>query len=202
VIQAKKKHTWFHRFKLLEGNAGLLPLASHSVDLIVSNALLPYMSNIDDFFKECHRILKPEGLLMFSSFGPDTFKEWRQAFKSIDSLKHTHDFMDLHDIGDALLKAGFSDPVMDRADICLHYPSFEKMRQSMRKQGIGHISLEEIKSINQEERQRLKEAYPKAQGKYPLTYEVVFGHAWRMKDEAKKNVISLTQLKQLLPSKK
>ena len=67
----------------------------------------------DRVFAEWRRVLRVEGLLMFSNFGPDTFRELRNAFAAMDETPHTLPFVDMHDFGDQLVEAGFATPVMD-----------------------------------------------------------------------------------------
>jgi malonyl-CoA O-methyltransferase len=98
---------------LICGDYDLFPLQSEIVDVIFSNLSFHLSADIDKTIQECHRLLKPGGLLLFSTLGPDTLKELRQSFNQYDPLPHVHDFLDMHDIGDMLVKSRFSEPVMD-----------------------------------------------------------------------------------------
>lgn len=156
---AKKKSSWRLKPGFVRADALALPCADASVDLIFANQLLPYLAEPQDFFRECQRILKPWGCLLFSSLGPDTFKELGPQ-----------DFWDMHDLGDALLTTGFIDPVMDREDLVVRYPSPAALVTALAGQGErAHLQLTP----------ELWQAYPKDEDKWPLSYEVVYGQAWR-----------------------
>jgi malonyl-CoA O-methyltransferase len=159
LSMAKKQSGWWSKPGFVRADALALPLAAASVDLIFANQLLPYLADLNAFFKECQRILKPWGCLLFSSLGPDTFKELGpQAFT------------DMHDVGDALLKTGFIDPVMDREDLVLRYASQEALIDGLAGQG---------ESAHLQVTPELWQAYPRDEGKWPLSYEVIYGQAWR-----------------------
>lgn len=100
-----------------------LPLADASVDMIWSNLAIQWVNIPDGVFAEFQRVLKPEGMLMFSTLGPDTLFELRQSFAGVDGATHVNQFIDMHDLGDALLKSGFAEPVMDMDKIVLTYPA-------------------------------------------------------------------------------
>ncbi|MFA7316957.1 MAG: methyltransferase domain-containing protein [Sulfuricella sp.] len=95
------------------GDLEALPLQSGSVDMLWSSLALQWCNDLDAAFGGMRRVLAPNGLLMFSTFGPDTLGELRNAFSQADGYSHVSRFQDMHDIGDALMRAGFADPVMD-----------------------------------------------------------------------------------------
>lgn len=137
-----------------------LPLSDHSVDLIVANLLLPWCPHLEKVLTEWRRVLRPEGLFLFSTLGPDTLKE----------IKHQQPIMpyliDMHDLGDALIHAGFGDPVLDRDYFTLKYHDLNKLRDELFAMG---MVAEKITP----QTDNLK-ALPIA-----LTYEIIFGHAWK-----------------------
>jgi malonyl-CoA O-methyltransferase len=109
---AAAQQSWFRPFTRVCADAARLPLQNGSVDLILSNFMLPW-SDPDDVFAEFRRVLAPRGLLSFTSLGPDTLKELRAAWAQVDPHSRVIAFLDMHDIGDALVRAGFAAPVLD-----------------------------------------------------------------------------------------
>src|SRR3990167_7078038 len=99
-----------------------LPFQTHSIDLICSTFTLESILDLPIFFNELKRVLKPHGLFLFSTLGPDTLKELRQAWQQLDHYDHVNLFYDMHDLGDMLVKLKFENPVLDREDITLLYP--------------------------------------------------------------------------------
>ncbi len=181
---AKHKAPWFTRQRFICANAAQLPLADHSVDLIFSNLMLHWCSNVPAIFADWRRVLKPGGLLLFSTFGPDTLQELRRCFAAVDNFSHILPFVDMHNIGDELLRAKFADPVMDREDIIATYPTVQSLL----------LELKMIGSHNPQETRRPgltgKAALAKLVASYehyrssqynhllPATYEIIYGHAF------------------------
>ena len=104
------------------GDARALPLADGSVDILFSNLCLQWVDDIDAVFAGFRRVLKPQGLLLVSTFGPETLWELRDAFAQADDAPHVSPFVDIAGFGDALVRAGFHQPVLDREEECTHYP--------------------------------------------------------------------------------
>jgi len=184
--QARKK---LSRLEKLFGNrqrfvcadADYLPLKDRSLDLVVSNLTLQWCPNLDQTFAEIRRVLKPDGLFMFSTLGPDTLKELRQSWKTVDRNAHVHTFIDMHDVGDALLRAQFADPVMDMETITLTYKDASKLMQDLKSLGAHNASAARTKGLTGRHRlQSMLAAYEKFRrdGVLPATYEVVYGQAW------------------------
>ncbi|MEN8176185.1 MAG: malonyl-ACP O-methyltransferase BioC, partial [Pseudomonadota bacterium] len=109
--RARQRGPWLRRPRCICGDAEQLPLADRSVDLIFSNAALQWCNDLEATFQEFLRVLRPQGLLMFSTYGPDTLKELRQSWAEVDGTSHVSPFPDMHDIGDAMLQAGLFNPV-------------------------------------------------------------------------------------------
>lgn len=159
-----------------------LPIAHASVDLLWSNLALHWHPQPDLVLAEWRRVLRNEGLLMFSCFGPDTFKEVRAAFAAADAAPHVLPFVDMHDLGDMLIHAGFATPVMDMESIVLTYDDAAKLLADVRAWG-GNPRTDRRRGLLgaaawQRARQAL-EAGRRADGKLGLTVEVVYGHAFR-----------------------
>ncbi|MCG6871379.1 MAG: malonyl-ACP O-methyltransferase BioC [Gammaproteobacteria bacterium] len=164
------------------GDAQRLPFAAASFDLVFSSLMLQWCEP-QIAFPEFHRVLAPGGLLMFTSFGPDTLRELRAAWRAVDAGVHVHDFLDMHHLGDMLLATGFEDPVVDQAVFTLTYADFAGVVGDLRQLGAGNAARARPRGLTgRRRRSRLEQAYEafrQADGRLPATYEVVFGHAWR-----------------------
>ena len=158
-----------------------LPMAANSVDMIFANFTLPYLNDLPRVFKEWSRVLKPDGLLMFTTLGPDSLIELRSSWAQVDDHLRTHAFYDLHDIGDMMLKAGFKDPVLDVERITLTYQTLEHLCRDLKAQGAMNVLKDRYRGLTtQSQIQRVKEAYEvfREEGVLPATFEVTYAHAW------------------------
>ncbi len=173
------------RPSLLAADASALPCRSQSATLIWSNLLLPWVDDPRSVFREVLRVLETGGLLMFSTVGPDTLKELRRSFA--DGRIHTQRFIDMHDYGDMLVECGFADPVMDAEVVTLTYPDFDALLADLRRSGSGCAMRERRAGLTGKlswAQTRQNYAQLAADGRWPATVEVVYGHAW--KAEARK----------------
>lgn len=159
-----------------------LPLVAQSVDLIWSNAALHWLENIPAAFKEFNRVLSIGGLLMFSTFGPDTLKQLRQAIRAASDQPRVHDFIDMHDIGDMLMHTGFSDPVMDMETLTLTYADPWQALRELKLAGSVSADLSALPGLASKKFwAKVFDQWPKdSEGRYPLTFELIQGHAWKM----------------------
>lgn len=160
-----------------------LPFAEGSFQLVWSNLALAWARDPLEAFKEFRRVLDVGGLIMFSTYGPDTLKELRQAFAVADDLPHTLRFIDMHDLGDMLVTAGFSEPVMDMEIITLTYADFETLAADLRFTGQANAASGRRRGLmGRGTFQAMRVAYEsmRSQGRLPVTVEVVYGHAWRV----------------------
>lgn len=180
LVHARRRRRWFSRQRFVCGDAERLPLATGSMDMIVSNLALQWCDP-DAAFREFVRVLRPGGLLMFTSFGPDTLRELRSAWRSVDSDAHVHDFIDMHDLGDALMRAGFAEPVMDMERFTLTYPNVKAVLQDLKRIGAHNAAAARPHALTGKARfLRFVAAYEamRQEGRIPATYEAVYGHAW------------------------
>jgi malonyl-CoA O-methyltransferase len=183
LAYAKSKDTrWRSRQRYLCADAESLPVASASVDFVFSSLTFQWCNDLDSVFSECRRVLKPEGLLLFSSLGPDTLRELRDAWSAVDHAPHINQFIDMHDVGDAMIRAGFASPVLECEITTVNYDDVFGLVRDLR--GIGAVnslrgrrrglsSRTEIKQMSKQYEEQRRD------GKLPATYEVVYGHAWR-----------------------
>ncbi|NMM38895.1 MAG: methyltransferase domain-containing protein [Glaciimonas sp.] len=167
---------------LLCADFAQLPLARDAVDLVWSNLALHWHPQPDRVFREWRRLLRQDGLLMFSCFGPDTCKELRSAFATIDAAPHVLPFVDMHDLGDMLVDAGFSTPVMDMEHITVTYASVGKLMADVRALGGNPLSTRRRGLLGKGDWCRIVdhlEQLRQVDGKIPLTFEIIYGHAFR-----------------------
>ena len=159
-----------------------LPLAANSVEMVWSNLAIQWCNDLPGTFAELHRVLKTEGLLMFSTFGPDTLKELRLAFNGVDGHNHLNRFADMHDIGDMLIHAGFAEPVMDMEYLTLTYDDVRGVLHDLKRIGAHNATAGRGRGLmGKQAWAQLVENYEQLRrdGKLPATYEVVYGHAWK-----------------------
>ena len=164
------------------GDLAALPFASDSCGLAFSNATLQWCNDPPRVFAEALRVLEVGGLLMFSTFGPDTLQELRAAFRSVDQATHVNRFLDMHELGDMLAQAGFADPVMDREVLTLTYDTARDMMRDLKAIGAHNATAGRPRGLFGARRWAAMvealEGFRRA-GKLPATYEVVYGHAWK-----------------------
>ena len=165
----------------LGADAEKLPLRSRSVDLIWSNLLLHWLDDPLPALFEAHRVLDVGGLLMFSTLGPDTLKELRFAFS--DGYAHTQRFIDMHDLGDMLVGCGFADPVMDMEVVKLTYDSVDVLLRELQLAGSSCAMKARRHGLTGRSAWvKVRAAYEalRENGKLPASFEVVYGHAWKV----------------------
>lgn len=175
-----------------------LPLRADSLDLVWSNLALQWVDDLETAFREFYRVLRPGGLLLFSSFGPDTLRELRAAFAGLDGYTHVNRFADMHDVGDALVHAGFSNPVMAMETLTLTYDDLATLLRDLK--GIGAQTVREVPRpglMGRREWQHLRANYEsfRRDGRLPATYEVVYGHAWVGETKARADGRQVIQFK-------
>lgn len=167
------------------GDAEQLPFKTASVDMVFSNLTLQWCDDLDAAFREFRRVLKPGGLLMFSTFGPDTLKELRASWAQVDELNHINVFIDMHDVGDALVRAHLATPVMDVEYFTLTYADVIKLMRDLKTIGAHNITAGRNHSLTGKGRlTALTKAYERYRSDdlLPATYETVYGHAWAPDD--------------------
>lgn len=163
-------------------DAGKLPVADRSVDLIFSNLTLQWCNELEAVFREFHRVLQIEGLLMFTTLGPDTLKELRASWTRADDGVHVNAFIDMHDVGDAMIRAGFSGPVLDVEQVTLTYADVPALMRELKALGTHNVAAGRPHGLSS--RRRLQamisayEQFRRSDGRFPATQEVIYGHGW------------------------
>lgn len=173
---------WRSRERYVCADGEALPLADASVDFVFSSLTFQWCNDLDALFAECHRVLKPKGLLQFSSLGPDTLCELRDAWAAVDDRPRINQFIDMHDIGDALIRAGFASPVLECDVMTVTYDDVFSVMRDLR--GIGAVNSLQGRRRGLSTAALLKQMAGhyerfRSAGKLPATYEVVYAHAWR-----------------------
>lgn len=183
LLEAKKKQGWRRKWSLTVADMRSMPFATGSFDLVFANQVIHWGGSLPQVFREINRVMNVNGCLMFTTLGPDTFKELKSAWSGVNQHAHVNEFADMHDVGDSLMAERFLDPVMDMELLSVHYETLPKLLKSLKTQGVRNINPERNPGLTGRHSWRQFEknytAMHTEQGKYPLTYEVVYGHAWK-----------------------
>lgn len=162
-------------------DACALPFARGSMGMVWSNLMLTALDEPLPALKEIHRVLEVGGMLMFSTLGPDTLRELRAALPAAAG-ERVHRFIDMHDIGDALVKAGFADPVMDMEMVTLTYADIDGLFADLRATGSTNASTARPRGLTGRGAWAAARAtYERLRrdGRLPATFELIQGHAWK-----------------------
>jgi malonyl-CoA O-methyltransferase len=206
--QAGRQQTLLRRFRRVQGDAHRLPFRTGTVDLVFSNLVLEWCQDPDQVFREIRRVLKPGGLLTFTTLGPDTLRELRESWRAVDAHTHVHRFIDMHDLGDALMRAGYAEPVMDTERLTVTYRGLPELMQELKATGSGNLAAGASRGLTSRSRWRRFETAGFAlakNGVIPASVEVVYGQAWAGAPAAAKVVdgevrVPLTHLRRRGPT--
>jgi len=182
---ARRQQSWRRPMSRLCADVERLPFADATVDLILSNFMLPW-TRAEETFREFRRVLAPRGLLTFTTLGPDTLKELRAAWAEAgrrfnDAHIRVSRFLDMHDVGDALVRAGFTEPVLDVERYTLKYADVRALARDLKAVGSRNAAHGRLKGLTGPRKFKAMQAAYEAfriDGRLPATYEVVFGQAW------------------------
>ncbi|WP_312369431.1 malonyl-ACP O-methyltransferase BioC [Stenotrophomonas sp.] len=182
LVEAKKQAGWWRPFSRVCADARALPLADNSVDVIFSNLCLQWVEDLPAVFAGFRRVLKPGGLLVCSTFGHDTLVELRAAFAEADDTAHVSRFVQIAQFGDALLAAGFRDPVLDRDMFTLTYDDLPALMRELKAIGATNAMHDRRHTLTGRGRlaaaQAAYEPLRRTDGKLPSSWEVIYAHAW------------------------
>ncbi len=180
--QTRKHYGLFRKKRLVNADMEHIPFANDSFDLLFSNLALPWINDFRGVLGELARVGRGGGLLMFTTFGPATLTELRDSWQAIDPRPHVHQFTDMHEIGDALMGTGFSQPVVDSETIRLEYDSFMKVLEDLKNSGSSNADKGKSRGLMTPSKlDRLEQAYRQTgyeREKFIASYEVIYGHAW------------------------
>lgn len=181
--EARKRQSWRRKWSLVAADMNQLPFATGLFDLVFANQVIHWGSPLESVIRELNRVMKPNACFMFTTLGPDTFKELKHAWAAVNAHEHINSFADMHDVGDILLGEYFLDPVMDMEWLTAHYDSVEHLVRALKNQGVRNINPARNPGLTGKTAWRLfaehYEQFKTDNAKYPLTYEVVYGHAWK-----------------------
>jgi malonyl-CoA O-methyltransferase len=186
IALAMLRHTrrrggWLRRPACVCGDGERLPFADDSFDFIFSNLMLQWCMEPGPVFTELRRVLAPGGLLLFSTFGPDTLMELRASWEAVDGHTHVNRFIDMHDIGDTLMHTRWAEPVMDTERITVTYRELRTLMQDLKHLGAHNVTAGRPRGLTGRQRLvQVTQAYERFRrdGVLPASYEVVYGHAW------------------------
>ena len=181
VRLARNSSRWWQKRPYLALDAHELPFADDTVDVVYSSLMFQWSRDLDRLLAECRRVLRPGGLLLFSSLGPDTLVEMRRASARVDGVSRVNGFFDMHDVGDALVRAGFDAPVLDVDRITMTYATLRELARDLKGIGAHNVTQGRLRGMTSRQRWRhLEEAYEefRSDGRLPATYEVFYGHGW------------------------
>ncbi len=182
LARARRRYGLLDRKWLINADFEAPPLKNDCIDLVFSNLSLQWSNDLPATLRELQRIGREGGLLQFTTFGVDTLKELRAAWREIDERPHVHGFPDLHDIGDWMLAAGLREPVVDVETITLEYGDFRDLLRDLKGIGASNADIGRGRGLLTPARLRALEAAYRRQGfregRYRASYEVVYGHAW------------------------
>ena len=198
----KQRAGWLRKPGCVCADSESLPFNDDSFDFIFSNLMLQWCTDLEATFVELRRVLSPGGLLMFTTFGPDTLMELRASWEAVDGYTHVNSFIDLHDVGDSLLHTKWAEPVMDSERITVTYRELRGLMQDLKHIGAHNVTSGRPRGLTGKHHlQQLVEAYEpfREDGVLPASYEVVYGHAWSPLNKhsaAGSNEVLLTDLEQ------
>jgi len=180
---ARRKRGWLSRSgtSFVQAEAAHLPIRDHSIDLVFSNLLLPFADRHERIFSEAARVLRKGGVFAFATLGPDSLQEIRRAWSQIDGHVHVNRFPDMHDIGDALVRAGLGDPVLDVDRLAVEYEDPARLFVDLGNVGARNTLAARRRSLLGKRRFSLMQealAGTSTDGKIRLNLELVYGHCW------------------------
>jgi len=179
--EAQRHQHLFRRFERVCADAMRLPIADASVDVVFSSLMLQWCDPLDVVFAEIRRVLKPQGFFAFSTFGPDTLKELRAAWAAVDGYNHVNQFVDMHDVGEALVRAGLVEPVLDVDRIQVTYANTVSLMKDLKAIGAHNVTAGRARGLMGRSRlAHVEAAYEtyRREGRLPASYEIIYGATW------------------------
>jgi malonyl-CoA O-methyltransferase len=182
MLEATRRRShWWRPIRCVEADARSLPFEPASIDLLFTNLMLQWVDPPDAALAEMRRVLRPGGLLLASSFGPETLQELRAAWAAVDDGVHVNRFVDVHDLGAALQRAGFIEPVLDVDRHVHHYPDVRALMGELKSIGAHNVNAGRSRAMTGKSKfAKLHAAYEQVRvpGGLPATWQVVYAVAW------------------------
>ncbi|TQV75153.1 malonyl-ACP O-methyltransferase BioC [Aliikangiella marina] len=184
---AKNQQNLFRKINYQVADVDQLPFEDNQFDLVFSSLTIQWLTDLKHTFKELNRVLKPGGLVIFSTLGPDTLYELRDSWREVDQGVHVNEFIDMHIVGDHVYNSHFDNTVMDRDVITMTYQTMIGLMRDLKAIGAHNIDSNRARGmLGKTKFKLLEKAYDKFRwksGELPATYEVVYGHAWKKHGE-------------------
>jgi len=220
LLKANQHRNFLRAPQAVCGDLEKLPFADDSFDLVFSSLSMQWCNDLNAALLEAKRVLKPGGLYVFTTFGPDTLKELRHSWSKVDNNNHVNQFVDMHDIGDALLQDGFAEPVMEAEIITVTYDSVDRLMRDLKAIGANVTADSTMVAADADSsadfvgqasaRQGLggksmlhavRQGYEKFRrdNVLPATYEIIYGHAWKPVVKGSKKMQDNTQFVKFEP---
>jgi malonyl-CoA O-methyltransferase len=177
----KRERFSFSRSSFVQANASALPFKDQSIDFVFSNLLLPFVDKPELIFGEVARVLQKGGVFAFATLGPDSLLEIRRAWRRVDDHVHVNRFLDMHDVGDALVRSGLRDPVLDVDRLSVHYDDATRLFADLTSVGARNTLQQRNRSlVGKQHFNRMLDALAgdSGGGKIKLDLELVYGHCW------------------------
>jgi len=182
LARAKAQSRWLRRFERVRADAYSLPFRTGSFDLVFSSLMLQWCDDLDVVFAEIARVLRPGGVLLFSTFGPGTLAELREAWSASDAPgNHVNHFFDPHALGSALMHAGLSEPVLDVDRTVIGYPDVLTLMRELKAIGAHNVTAGRARGLTGRKRlAAMTQAYEtlRREGNLPATYEIIHAICW------------------------
>ncbi len=180
--QARRQGGWMRPLPAICADAGALPMVEGSVDLLFSSLCLQWLDDPLEALAEFRRVLRPGGLMLVATFGPQTLIELRQAWAGADDRPHVSEFAPMAVLGDAIVAQGFRNPVLDRDLFTLNYSQLDDLLAELRGIGAGNARRDRMPGLSGKALwRRMRATYAglrDGEGRYPATYEVIYAQAW------------------------
>ena len=170
-----------NRIKHIQAEASALPFNDNSIDLIFSNLCMPWLNDLPFFFKEIKRVMKKNGLFIFSTLGPDSLLALKKAWAEVDNFSHINNYIDMHIIGDQLMNVGLLDPVLDSERMIIKYKDISSLERDLTHTGARNALTARENSLTGRKKYEKfsKKLFPcNSSEKLNIEMEIIYGHAW------------------------
>jgi len=181
LAESRRSRSFLSRVREVQADAARLPFRTGAIDLVIANLVIPWIGDPTACFAEVARVLKDGGLFAFATLGPDSFAELSRAWQAVDSQRHVPDFPDMHDVGDALVRAGLRDPVLDVDTLRVTFPGVDELLHDLTLAGARNCLASRRPGLTGRQgfdRFRQQLSGMMNGGRLPLRLELVYGHAW------------------------
>ena len=181
LIESRKKRSFLTPISEIQASANSLPFKNNSIDLIFANLLMPWIEDLPLFFTEISRILKNDGLFIFSTLGPDSLQNIKSIWSKVDDFEHVNPFIDMHIIGDQILQSGIGDPVLDAEKLTINYKDINSLFSDIKNSGSTYCLKDKNPALKGKKKfKEFKLALRKSMTKdqFNIELELIYGHAW------------------------